>query len=217
MPSGFFGEASSIIDNPFSIPHHPHLEGPSLAASIPPLPARMCTVAHCHKILPGSYRYKRCEQHRLQNRHHDHTKLKRVRRKKPKAADPDGPSATDDAVQQAPSESSDNVKKASSSRGVRKRKGKDVTPGEASPAAVGVDPIESAASKELPAPMKVRLCHLFINSLHADADLHRLREALNMSARLRDATIFSFLIRDGAHATTAETRNADVGSRCELV
>ncbi|TFK68545.1 hypothetical protein BDN72DRAFT_675058 [Pluteus cervinus] len=43
------------------------------------LPARMCTVSHCHKILPGFYRYKRCEQHRLQNRYH--SQLKRVREK----------------------------------------------------------------------------------------------------------------------------------------
>jgi hypothetical protein len=39
----------------------------------------MCTVSHCHKILPGSYRYKRCEQHRLQNRYHSN--LKRLREK----------------------------------------------------------------------------------------------------------------------------------------
>ncbi|KAJ7222428.1 hypothetical protein GGX14DRAFT_663758 [Mycena pura] len=43
------------------------------------LPARMCTVSHCHKILPGSYRYKRCETHRVQNRWH--SKLKRGREK----------------------------------------------------------------------------------------------------------------------------------------
>ncbi|KAF9549069.1 hypothetical protein CPC08DRAFT_769150 [Agrocybe pediades] len=43
------------------------------------LPARMCSVSHCHRVLPGYYRFKRCEQHRLQNRHHSH--LKRVRRK----------------------------------------------------------------------------------------------------------------------------------------
>ena len=46
------------------------------------LPARMCTVSHCHKILPGYYRYKRCEQHRLQNRHH--SQLKRVREREVK-------------------------------------------------------------------------------------------------------------------------------------
>lgn len=54
--------------------------------SIPQLPARMCTVSHCHQILPGYYRYKRCEQHRLQNRHH--SKLKRVREKVEKAIGP---------------------------------------------------------------------------------------------------------------------------------
>lgn len=47
--------------------------------TIPPTPARMCTVSHCHQILPGFYRFKRCEQHRLQNRYH--SKLKRVREK----------------------------------------------------------------------------------------------------------------------------------------
>ena len=47
------------------------------AAANTSLPARMCTVSHCHKILPGYYKYKRCEQHRLQNRHH--SQLKRVR------------------------------------------------------------------------------------------------------------------------------------------
>lgn len=48
----------------------------------------MCTVSHCHKILPGFYRYKRCEQHRLQNRYH--SKLKRVREKVVKAIGPNG-------------------------------------------------------------------------------------------------------------------------------
>jgi hypothetical protein len=43
----------------------------------------MCTVSHCHAILPGQYKYRRCEQHRLQNRHH--SKLKRVREKEVKA------------------------------------------------------------------------------------------------------------------------------------
>ncbi|GLB38951.1 hypothetical protein LshimejAT787_0601130 [Lyophyllum shimeji] len=47
------------------------------------LGARMCTVSHCHKLLPGFYRYKRCEQHRLQNRYH--SQLKRVREKGEKA------------------------------------------------------------------------------------------------------------------------------------
>jgi hypothetical protein len=48
----------------------------------------MCTVSHCHKILPGFYRYKRCEQHRLQNRYH--SKLKRVREKVVKGVGPNG-------------------------------------------------------------------------------------------------------------------------------
>ncbi|KAI0042822.1 hypothetical protein FA95DRAFT_1563936 [Auriscalpium vulgare] len=47
------------------------------------LPVRMCTVSHCHEVLPGQYPYRRCEQHRLQNRHH--SKLKRVRDKDIKA------------------------------------------------------------------------------------------------------------------------------------
>lgn len=56
-------------------------------SDLPALSARMCTVSHCHKILPGYYRYKRCEQHRLQNRHH--SKLKRVREKVVKALGPE--------------------------------------------------------------------------------------------------------------------------------
>lgn len=52
------------------------------------LPARMCTVSHCHKLLPGLHRYKRCEQHRLQNRYH--SKLKRFREKVVKAERPTG-------------------------------------------------------------------------------------------------------------------------------
>jgi hypothetical protein len=48
----------------------------------------MCTVSHCHKLLPSLYRYKRCEQHRLQNRYH--SKLKRVREKVVKAEGPTG-------------------------------------------------------------------------------------------------------------------------------
>lgn len=47
-----------------------------------PFPARMCTVSHCHAILTGDYKYRRCEQHRVQNRHH--SKLKRVREKEMK-------------------------------------------------------------------------------------------------------------------------------------
>ncbi|KAF5336376.1 hypothetical protein D9611_006716 [Ephemerocybe angulata] len=71
----------SEVDTPHStVPY------PSILGAIPPLPARMCTVSHCHQILPGYYRYKRCEQHRLQNRHH--SKLKRVREKEEKAVGP---------------------------------------------------------------------------------------------------------------------------------
>ena len=62
------------------------MEGPLLTHTedkFGPFPARMCTVSHCHAILPGQYKYRRCEQHRLQNRHH--SKLKRVREKEVKA------------------------------------------------------------------------------------------------------------------------------------
>lgn len=45
----------------------------------------MCTVSHCHKILPGFYRYKRCEQHRLQNRYHSNLKKARKRQLKREA------------------------------------------------------------------------------------------------------------------------------------
>ncbi|KAG7093895.1 hypothetical protein E1B28_007533 [Marasmius oreades] len=49
---------------------------------------RMCTVSHCHTILPGHCLYKRCDHHRYQNRKHG--KLKRVREKtiKGKGVDP---------------------------------------------------------------------------------------------------------------------------------
>ncbi|KAJ2911473.1 hypothetical protein MD484_g8941, partial [Candolleomyces efflorescens] len=67
-PNDIIGPYATVIDN------------------TPQLPARMCTVSHCHQILPGYYRFKRCEQHRLQNRHH--SKLKRVREKEEKAIGP---------------------------------------------------------------------------------------------------------------------------------
>ncbi|KAG5636912.1 hypothetical protein H0H81_006447 [Sphagnurus paluster] len=51
----------------------------TIVIGIAQLAVRMCTVSHCHKVLPGFYRYKRCEQHRLQNR--QHSQLKRVREK----------------------------------------------------------------------------------------------------------------------------------------
>ncbi|KAK7061120.1 hypothetical protein VNI00_000856 [Paramarasmius palmivorus] len=61
-----------------------------VSASTLVLPQRMCTVSHCHTILPGHYLYKRCDRHRLQNRKHG--KLKRVREKvvKEKGPDDDG-------------------------------------------------------------------------------------------------------------------------------
>ncbi|KAH9017125.1 hypothetical protein EDB83DRAFT_2438409 [Lactarius deliciosus] len=52
-------------------------------APISMLPVRMCTVSHCHTVLQGHYPYRRCERHRLQNRHH--SKLKRVRDKEVKS------------------------------------------------------------------------------------------------------------------------------------
>jgi hypothetical protein len=64
----------------------PHANNNPLPAATS-LPARMCTVSHCHKILPGNYRYKRCEQHRLQNRRH--SQLKRVREKEVKGVGPE--------------------------------------------------------------------------------------------------------------------------------
>ncbi|KAL0574606.1 hypothetical protein V5O48_007356 [Marasmius crinis-equi] len=58
------------------------------------LPQRMCTVSHCHTILPGHYLYKRCDRHRYQNRKHG--KLKRVREKAEKGKGPDGSGAGED-------------------------------------------------------------------------------------------------------------------------
>ncbi|KAL1725847.1 hypothetical protein EV714DRAFT_287650 [Schizophyllum commune] len=52
---------------------------------------RMCTVSHCHQVLPRAYQYKRCEQHRVQNRHH--STLKRVRERAAKEAGPDADAA----------------------------------------------------------------------------------------------------------------------------
>ena len=71
-----------------AIPQYHLNNNPILAAAAnTSLPSRMCTVSHCHKILPGYYRYKRCEQHRLQNRHH--SQLKRVREKEVKGVGPE--------------------------------------------------------------------------------------------------------------------------------
>ncbi|KAI5887837.1 uncharacterized protein SCHCODRAFT_02553159 [Schizophyllum commune H4-8] len=62
---------------------------------------RMCTVSHCHQVLPREYQYKRCVQHRVQNRHH--STLKRVRERAAKEAGPDAdaaltPGAADSAL-----------------------------------------------------------------------------------------------------------------------
>ncbi|KAH9477548.1 hypothetical protein JR316_0009770 [Psilocybe cubensis] len=77
--AGVYSAMIGSIDTPDSVSPHPHLNTLSTMGQLGTLPARMCTVSHCHKILPGHYRYKRCEQHRLQNR--QHSKLKRVREK----------------------------------------------------------------------------------------------------------------------------------------
>jgi len=86
--AGVYPASIGSIDTPHSISPYPHLNHAHImGAPAAPLPARMCTVSHCHKILPGYYRYKRCEQHRLQNRHH--SQLKRVREKEVKSAGPE--------------------------------------------------------------------------------------------------------------------------------
>ncbi|KAJ7651545.1 hypothetical protein DFH06DRAFT_1207340 [Mycena polygramma] len=71
----------SIIDEqvPTGVQPDASTDRAQSAAPIAPLPARMCTVSHCHNLLPGFYRYKRCETHRIQNRWH--SKLKRGREK----------------------------------------------------------------------------------------------------------------------------------------
>ncbi|KAL0958385.1 hypothetical protein HGRIS_000527 [Hohenbuehelia grisea] len=61
------------------------------------LPVRMCTVSHCHKVLPGSYRYRRCEAHRLQNRHHSNLKRARAGRGEASHGGADGPSMSQEA------------------------------------------------------------------------------------------------------------------------
>jgi len=53
----------------------------------------MCTVSHCHTLLQGHYPYRRCERHRLQNRHH--SKLKRVRDKEVKSTPLQGETTQD--------------------------------------------------------------------------------------------------------------------------
>lgn len=77
--------SSSTADSPHAISHYQQNNNPIPANTS--LPARMCTVSHCHKILPGYYKYKRCEQHRLQNRHH--SQLKRVREREVKGVGPE--------------------------------------------------------------------------------------------------------------------------------
>lgn len=84
-----------------------------------PTPARMCTVSHCHRILPGFYRYKRCEQHRLQNRHH--SKLKRVREKEVKKVGP----APDEPVTEEFKNWTPEGEKLKNTKGKRKRQDQD--------------------------------------------------------------------------------------------
>ncbi|TFK40591.1 hypothetical protein BDQ12DRAFT_459631 [Crucibulum laeve] len=60
--AGQVGYFPSAIDTPLSHSPYKHLNNPLTMGSHPPLPARMCTVSHCHKILPGFYRYKRCSK-----------------------------------------------------------------------------------------------------------------------------------------------------------
>jgi hypothetical protein len=85
--AGVYPATIGSIDTRHSTSSYPHLHNTIIGAPAAPLPARMCTVSHCHKILPGYYRYKRCEQHRLQNRHH--SQLKRVREKEVKSVGPE--------------------------------------------------------------------------------------------------------------------------------
>uniref|UniRef100_A0A0W0FZD3 Uncharacterized protein n=1 Tax=Moniliophthora roreri TaxID=221103 RepID=A0A0W0FZD3_MONRR len=65
-----------------------------VSASTLVLPQRMCTVSHCHTILPGHYLYKRCDRHRQQNRKHG--KLKRAREKVVKGKGPDPEEGVDE-------------------------------------------------------------------------------------------------------------------------
>jgi hypothetical protein len=73
--------------------------------SKPPV-ARMCSVSHCRRILAIGSSFKRCDQHRIQNRHH--SRLKREREKEVKAQamaawvkasapGPDTPAATEES------------------------------------------------------------------------------------------------------------------------
>ncbi|KAJ3815114.1 hypothetical protein F5876DRAFT_61847 [Lentinula aff. lateritia] len=48
-----------------------------VASSSTTLPPHMCTVSHCRTLLPGTYLYKRCEKHRVQNRMHGRLRVER--------------------------------------------------------------------------------------------------------------------------------------------
>ncbi|CAK5280678.1 unnamed protein product [Mycena citricolor] len=83
-------EASIIEEQRPTGPTHQALVRGPVPMSMPPLDeryshqgpvthTRMCSVSHCHEILPSEYRYKRCEPHRLQNRWH--SRIKRGREK----------------------------------------------------------------------------------------------------------------------------------------
>ncbi|KNZ73285.1 hypothetical protein J132_08055 [Termitomyces sp. J132] len=53
------------------------MENATVENKAPTGSARICTVSHCRELLPVTHPYKRCDQHRLQNRHH--SQLKRTR------------------------------------------------------------------------------------------------------------------------------------------
>ncbi|KAJ7103158.1 hypothetical protein B0H15DRAFT_1016974 [Mycena belliarum] len=116
-----------------------------------PLPARMCTVSHCHKILPGFYRYKRCETHRVQNRWH--SKLKRGREKIDKGFMlPDGtPLVAPGPIRLKKVAETKDPKEPKEKKSRKKRggKGKEVEGGEGVPAEENVDgaPDETNSSK----------------------------------------------------------------------
>ncbi|EEB90070.1 hypothetical protein MPER_11773 [Moniliophthora perniciosa FA553] len=75
-------------------PSHASASALPVSASTLLLPQRMCTVSHCHTILPGHYLYKRCDRHRQQNRKHG--KLKRAREKVVKGKGPNPEAGADE-------------------------------------------------------------------------------------------------------------------------
>jgi hypothetical protein len=81
---------NTLVSEPLLILNERHPDLPPRPIPLPVLPARMCTVSHCHKILPGHYKFRRCAEHRKQNRYHSN--LKRIREKERKTR---GPGAID--------------------------------------------------------------------------------------------------------------------------